>query len=201
MGRALPRLMLITGRQEIVSGDLIDVVAAAAGAGVRLVQVREKDLPGDLLAEMVQDLRAAVPRGTLFVINGRLQAALAADTGFHLPSIFPLPQGSLPQPWGRSVHNLQEAKRGLAEGPHYLQVGPIFTTASKPDHPGAGVGLIEKVRALDPRIPLFAAGGITPGRVAAVLAAGASGVAVRAGIIASRDPARAARDYLSALGV
>lgn len=197
----LPRLMLITGRQEAAGRDLIDVVAAAAHAGVRLIQVREKDLPGDVLEELVADLRSAVPQETIFLINGRLQAALDTGNGYHLPAAYPLPKGPLPRLWGRSAHNLVEVRRALREGALYLQVGPIYPTASKPGHPGSGQELVKKAHARAAGIPLFAAGGITPGRVAGVLQAGAYGVAVRAGIIAARDPAQATREYLSALHI
>jgi thiamine monophosphate synthase len=48
-------------------------------------------------------------------------------------------------------------------------------------------------------VPVFAIGGLTPQRVAPVLAAGAHGVAVRSAILGAPDPALAARAFAVAL--
>ena len=47
--------------------------------------------------------------------------------------------------------------------------------------------------------PVFAIGGLTPERVAPVLAARAHGVAVRSAILGAPDPARTARAFMDAL--
>ena len=49
------------------------------------------------------------------------------------------------------------------------------------------------------RVPVFAIGGVTPGRVAEVLAQGAAGVVVMRGIWDTQAPRRAVEAYLHAL--
>jgi thiamine-phosphate pyrophosphorylase len=49
------------------------------------------------------------------------------------------------------------------------------------------------------RIPVVAIGGITPGRVREVRAAGAHGVAAISAILAADEPAAAVREFLGAL--
>jgi thiamine monophosphate synthase len=48
-------------------------------------------------------------------------------------------------------------------------------------------------------LPLLAIGGVTPGRVAELLDAGAHGVAVLRGVWESPDPGQAVRAYLEAM--
>jgi thiazole tautomerase (transcriptional regulator TenI) len=80
----------------------------------------------------------------------------------------------------------------------FFLVGTIFGSLS---HPGAKTGGVERIREVRGRtdLPLFAIGGMTPGGVEAVLAAGARGVAVRGGVWDSRDPAEATRAYVAEL--
>jgi thiamine monophosphate synthase len=50
------------------------------------------------------------------------------------------------------------------------------------------------------RLPVFAVGGVTPARVAEVVRAGASGVAVIAAILGTARPADAVKAFLDVLG-
>jgi thiamine-phosphate pyrophosphorylase len=49
-------------------------------------------------------------------------------------------------------------------------------------------------------VPVFAIGGITPDRVAAVRAAGPHGVAVISAILAAERPAEATKQFIEILG-
>src|SRR3989338_7267204 len=73
----------------------------------------------------------------------------------------------------------------------YLAFGPIFATATKADsEPAVGLAGLREARRLT-RKPLMAIGGITPANAAAVIEAGADGVAVIAGWLGADDiPAR-----------
>src|SRR3954471_1486853 len=112
---------------------LVDQSAWAARAGIDLLQVRERDLDGARLAELVTALVAA-SRGSQMriVVNDRLDIALACRAhGVHLRhDSLPAdsarriaPPGFLV---GRSVHGVAEA---LAAGPvDYLIAGTVFRT-------------------------------------------------------------------------
>jgi thiamine-phosphate diphosphorylase len=98
------------------------------------------------------------------------------------------------------VHDEAEARRAIAEGVSYAVVGPVFPTASKPGHPGAGLPYLARLVRLLAPTPVFAIGGLTPARVPDVLAGGAHGVAVRSVLLSAEQPERVARTFVRALG-
>jgi thiamine-phosphate pyrophosphorylase len=190
--------MLVTDRAA-TRRDLVDVVEAAVAGGVGLVQVRERDL---VEAEVEALLRRLLDRlrgtGARLVVNGHPALARALGIGLHLPATVPS-SASLPAFMGRSVHDEDEAGRARGEGVSYVVAGPIFPTGSKPGHPGAGLGLIARLRPVLGPVPIFAIGGLAPARVRAVVEAGAYGVAVRSAILEAPEPARTARAFADAL--
>ncbi|MBP7147621.1 MAG: thiamine phosphate synthase [Acidobacteria bacterium] len=194
----LPRLMLVTDRRACATRELVEIVAGAAAGGLRLVQVRERDLPAEELLDLVGLIRAALGPGGTVLVNGDADSARRAGAGLHLAAR-EAPADAPPRPFGRSVHDAEEARRALAERPDYLVVGTIFATDSKPGRAGAGPGLVRAVARLAGTTPVFAIGGIDETRVATVLAAGAWGVAVRGAILCAARPAEAARSLARAL--
>jgi thiamine-phosphate pyrophosphorylase len=101
---------------------------------------------------------------------------------------------------GASVHSEAEAREAAAQDADFIVFGPVYDTASKRRYgPPQGLAALEAVaRAVDR--PVLAVGGLTPGRVAEVLAAGAAGVAVIGAIYAAARPADATKAFLDALG-
>ena len=100
---------------------------------------------------------------------------------------------------GRSVHSVQGAIAAQREGADYLVLGTIYPTAS---HPGAPTGGIDLVRAATNavNIPTLAIGGIATDNAAAVIDAGAAGIAVITAITLSAEPAGAAWELYGRLG-
>ena len=163
---------------------LVERIAAAARAGVDLVQIRERDLDGGLLVDLVRrSVRAVQPTRTRVIVNDRLDVALAAGAhGVHLRhDSFPatrirsmVPRGFLV---GRSVHDVPSARSAAeAGGLDYLIFGSVFATASKPGRAPAGLDALATIASATP-LPVLAVGGITLARLPAVLEAGAMGVA------------------------
>jgi thiamine-phosphate pyrophosphorylase len=207
------RLMLVTDRTIVPEGKtLADVVRAAVAGGVDLVQVREKDLADqELLAltlEVLEAVRAAAGgsgarNGAQVVVNGSAFVARQARVGLHLPEAMALPEegrGAWPL-WGRSVHDVSEARKAAGEGPGYLVVGSLFPTTSHAGAPHLGEEKFRGIVHATGAVPVLAIGGITPDRVADAMEAGAAGVAVRSDIMAAADPERAARELRAALDV
>jgi thiamine-phosphate pyrophosphorylase len=94
---------------------------------------------------------------------------------------------------GASAGTVEAARRAEAEGADYLGVGAVFSTGTKADA-GDAIGLealARIVRAV--RIPVVGIGGITVENAAAVIRAGAAGVAVVSAVVAQPDIAAAAR--------
>jgi thiamine-phosphate pyrophosphorylase len=178
-----PVICMITDRHR--AGDdhaaLIARIRSAAHAGVDIVQVRERDLEGRALAELVTGCVEAVRNTrTRVVVNERVDVALACGAqGVHLrgDSFAAARVRSMAPPGfliGRSVHSAGDAK---ASGPvDYVMFGAVFETASKPGHPPASVGgLAAVVRATS--IPVLAVGGVTADKASEVSRAAAAGIA------------------------
>jgi thiamine-phosphate pyrophosphorylase len=211
----LPSLMLVTDRSLCGGADgLVAAVEAAVQGGADAVQLREKDLPPEDLLSLARRLRQAtlgraVPTGrqALLLVNGPLDVALAAEAdGVHLPESAPpvqrpreaMPAGRQGFLVGRSVHSLEAARRAEAEGADYVIAGPVYETRSHPGRNPAGLSLIEEITR-SVRVPVLAIGGVSAGRVEAVVRAGASGVAVISAVLAQPDKGTAARELRRAL--
>jgi thiamine-phosphate pyrophosphorylase len=171
----------------------VEQARRAAGVGIDLIHIRERDLGGASLAALVSDL-VAVTRGstTRVVVNDRIDVALVSGAdGVHLrgDSVSVVAARRLvPPPFlvGRSVHTVQEASAADAD---YLIAGTVFPSAAKP---GAAELLgLDGLRAIvsASAVPVLAIGGITPDRIADVLAAGAAGIAAIGLFIDSLKPA------------
>ncbi|MEE8369889.1 MAG: thiamine phosphate synthase [Dehalococcoidia bacterium] len=197
----LPRLMLVTDRAlRGGSEGLIAAVGEALSGGVDAVQLREKNLPPDELLPLAHRLRALTRDRALLIVNGPLEVALACEAdGLHLPeAASPVERPSAGFMVGRSVHSPEAARRAEAEGADYLIAGPVYATPSHPHVPPAGVDLISEVAAAV-RLPVLGIGGVSEGRVAEVIRAGAVGVAVITAVLAAPSPEGAARALRRAL--
>jgi thiamine-phosphate diphosphorylase len=178
---------MITDRRRLgPDGDdlLVRRVAAAARAGVHLVQVRERDLDGGPLQRLVARCVAAVAgTRTRILVNDRLDVALAAGAhGVHLRSdSMPPARARAMAPAGfligRSVHGVSEVAAATSgNGADYLIFGTVFATPSKPGQPAAGVEALAIVVKATP-VPVLAVGGVTKETAARVAQAGAAGIA------------------------
>jgi thiamine-phosphate pyrophosphorylase len=200
----VPCLALVTDRRLCRTLSLEEAVAQAVEGGVELVQLREKDLPAAELAALAEKLRAVVQGRAVFLVNDRLDVALAcAADGVHLPEQG-LPVAAARRLAGegliigRSVHSVAEAVRAPEEGADYVQVGTIFASRSHPGQSPAGLALLEAV-ATAVTIPILAVGGITAANVGDVMRAGASGAAVISAILGAPSPREAARGLAQAM--
>jgi thiamine-phosphate pyrophosphorylase len=206
MARVDFSLYLVTDRHQTCGRPLQDIVSAALRAGVRAVQVREKDLPTRPLLALARELTAlARSYDARMLVNDRVDVCLAAGSdGTHLPAagLRPAAARRVLGPGrliGVSAHSADEAARAEADGADFVVLGPIFATPSKRAFgPPIGLGELERAR-MRCRVPLFGIGGVTASRVREVVQAGAHGVAVVGSVMAADDVERAARELLTAL--
>jgi thiamine-phosphate pyrophosphorylase len=196
------RLYLCTdARRE--RGDLAAFLDAVLGAGVDIVQLREKGLEAaEELALLTVFADACRRHGRLLAVNDRADLALAAGA-----DVLHLGQDDLPVPVarrilgggpliGRSSHGPDQADAAAAEdGVDYFCAGPIWATPTKPGRPGTGLPLISHVARLGSSRPWFAIGGIGLDNLDDVLAAGATRVVVVRAITDAGDPAAAAGEF------
>jgi thiamine-phosphate pyrophosphorylase len=184
------RLVVVTDRAQAGDRGLVPVVAAAVAGGAGTVLVRERDLPPAARRALAAELRSLTAgAGADLVVAG--DVALAAEVGadgVHLAATDPAP-ASPGVPWGRSCHTVADLRAAGAAGASWVTYSPVFPTASKPGYgPALGpAGLAAGCRAV-PGLAVWALGGVTPGRAATCVAAGAAGVAVMGGIMAAADP-------------
>jgi thiamine-phosphate pyrophosphorylase len=184
-----------------IRADLADFAEAVCGAGVDVIQLRDKQAEAVPLLEAAAVLRAAADRhGALLAVNDRADVALAAGA-----DILHLGQGDLPMTWarrivgdgmllGRSTHDLGQVRDAVAEGWDYFAVGPVFPTATKPGRPAVGASLLRDVAALAPTAPWFAIGGIDRSNLAEVAGTGVTRIVVVRAITAAADPSAAAAE-------
>jgi thiamine-phosphate pyrophosphorylase len=100
---------------------------------------------------------------------------------------------------GLSIHSVAEVRALDPNFVDYAIVGPVFETASKPGYgPALGPEGIRAIAAAS-RVPVIAIGGITPERVAEVMAAGAAAIAVMGSVMRARDPGEEVRALLATL--
>ena len=177
---------------------LLRLVRDAVHAGVRCVQLREKQLSTREFVARARQLRGLLrEQGVPLMINDRLDVALAAEAdGVHVGqddlAVADL-RRHMPQAIiGLSVGTLDELDCGLRQDVDYLSPSPLFATRNKADA-GAPLGL-DGLRAMRARctLPLVPIGGIDAGNAQSVFEAGADGIAVLGAIAHAADPAAAA---------
>jgi thiamine-phosphate pyrophosphorylase len=207
----LPRLLVLTDRRQLPQGrDLPRTVARCAEAGLTTVLLRELDLPQSARADLADRLAADVQ---VISAHGWLPAAAAAHLSADQPVASHLPLASRPPAapdltvagptdrlHGRSCHTVAEVIRAVADGAAYLTVSPVLTSRSKPGYgPALGKAGLRRLAAAA-EVPVFALGGVTPGDVAGLRAAGAHGVAVMGAVMRASDPAAVVAQILTEAG-
>jgi thiamine-phosphate pyrophosphorylase len=180
-------------------------IARLAALGVRLVQLRVKDMPLTQVRAEVRAARAHCAAHALqLVVNDYWQVALEEGCDFvHLG------QGDLDGAdlaalrhagvrLGISTHDEGELERALSLDPDYVALGPVYPTLLKvmPWAP-QGLARIREWKARLATTPLVAIGGITLERLPAVFAAGADVAAVVTDIVRSEDPEARTRAWLA----
>ena len=200
------RLTLVTDRRQTRDRELVAVVGDCLAAGLRAVQIREKDLTASELARLCRALREPTrAAGALLIVNDRVDVALAVEadgvqrTGTSLPLADIRAVADKRLRVGASVHSLAEALEAEQDGADWIVFGPIYDTPSKRAWgPPQGLAPLARV-AQSVRIPVIAIGGITVERVRQVRETGAHGVAVISAILGADSPAEATRAFLERL--
>lgn len=190
------RLYFVTDVQP----GLEELLGAALGGGVDMVQLRDKQASdADLIAAAGVFRRVCDRHGALFWLNDRpdLASACAAD-GVHVgqDDMAPAEARRRAGPGvlvGLSTHSPAQFDAAVEEGEaDQLSVGPVWETPTKAGRPAAGLDYLSHAAARAPAAPWFAIGGIDLDNVREVIAAGASRVVVVRAIRDAADPRAAA---------
>lgn len=198
----IPRLHLIGPLGSTRPVDYLGIATRAAAGGCDAIHLRAREMAGGDLLRMARSLQrelAAYPDAKL-IINDRVDVALLCNAagvqlgerGFDVGDARLLTGDRMLI--GRSIHDVEGARRAAADGADYLLAGHIYDTPSKAGEPGRGLDwLAEIVSAVT--VPVIAIGGINAERVPEVLATGAYGVALARELLEADDP-RAASERI-----
>ncbi len=198
---------LITDRKSVAGRSLESVLKSALEGGVRMIQLREKDLTdGELeaLAVSVRELCDAFE--AKLIVNGNFAVARQAKAdGVHVPFSAVSEIAKYKAEAGRdflvgvSTHAVEEAVQAEKNGADFVTCGPVYETPSKIKY-GAPLGP-EKVGAASRacRIPVFGLGGVTPEKIPEMRRYGIARAAMIGAVLKAKDPRAAAVNFRKAL--
>lgn len=200
------RLYLVTDAGLSRGRSQREIVEAAIRGGVTVVQYREKVASTrTMIAEATALLEVCHAHGVPLIVNDRVDVALAVGAdGVHvgqedMPAEIARRVIGPARILGVSVENAEQARRASEAGADYVGASPIFATPTKTDTaPPLGLAGLEAIARVSP-LPVVAIGGMNAGNAAAMIQAGAAGVAVVSAIVAAEDVEAAARALRAAV--
>ena len=194
------RVYLVTDNPSRYAGNWLDNVRAAVEGGVTCVQYRDTESPPRVQYERLLALRDAVGKTPIVVNNdARLAQAFGAE-GVHVGQrdLPPAEVRSIVGPRveiGLSITALAETAAIPRAYVDALGIGPVFEARKTKADAAAAMGLagLRAIAGRETGLPNCAIGGITCANAAAVLAAGAKGLAVVSAFSQAEDPYEVAR--------
>ncbi|MGD0334856.1 MAG: thiamine phosphate synthase [Xanthobacteraceae bacterium] len=199
------RLYAIVDAERAGGYALADLARRVAEGGATFVQLRDKRSETRAIVEAARAIKAALaPFAIPFVVNDRVDVALAVQAdGVHIgPDDMRAEDArALLGPdaiIGLSIKTVEQAATAPVELIDYAGIGGVYATTSKeqnsaPIGPEGFARVAEVLHRRAPSLPLCGIAGIDAENAAAVVAAGADGVAVISALSLAPDPAAAAR--------
>ncbi|HVM19585.1 MAG TPA: thiamine phosphate synthase [Egibacteraceae bacterium] len=179
-------------------GDLDGFLDAVLGAGVDVVQLRDKDADADQIRTAAPVFRAAADRhGALFILNDDPSLAVEVDAdGVHVGQDDMTPEAARAVVGGDrlvgwSTHSVSEVDAAVAADCDYFATGPVHATPTKQGRPGTGLGPVRHAAAVAAGRPWFVTGAMSGATAPEVLAAGATRIVVVRALTEADDPAGA----------
>lgn len=186
--------------------DSADWIERLIPIGVRLVQLRMKDVSEDILREHIKRSKAICEKfGCQLIINDYWQIAIEEKCDFiHLgqedladADLAAIQKAGLKL--GVSTHDSAELDKALGVKPDYVALGPVYETIlKKMKWQPQGVEKVTRWKNLVGDLPLVAIGGLTPDRAQGVLQAGADSAAVVTDIKLNENPENRVNEWIKA---
>lgn len=181
-----------------------DWVARLVPLGVKLIQLRIKDLDAETVRAEVRRAEALCRKeGCLLVVNDHWQIAIEeACRCVHLgqEDLEEADLGAIRSAGlrlGLSSHDHAELDRALAARPDYIALGPVYPTIlKKMKWTEQGLDRVSEWKRLVGAIPLVAIGGMSVERAPGAFAAGADIVSAVTDITLNADPDARVRAWL-----
>jgi len=198
------RLYLILDTDVCDGEQLFRILKQAVRNGVDIVQLRSKKGTSREILRFVERslhyLKGQVP----FIVNDRLDLALAAGAdGVHLG------QDDLPVRLARQIvgprfligascQTVAQARQAQREGADYVGFGSVFKTLTKPERSPMNLLLLKRAIS-SVHIPIFPIGGIQLENIKQVTDFGVTRVAVTRALCLAEDVVRASQLFSQAL--
>ncbi len=178
----LPAVYGISNAGELGEDEYLRRLEQALAGGLRLLQIREKQLPeGRLRALVTQAVKLARGYDARVLVNGSAEIARHAD-GLHLTAA-QLMQSRLRPAFelvGASCHDTAELSHAAAIGADFAVLGPVLPTPSHPGRPGMGWEQFSALVEGYP-LPVYALGGMRRESLETAWRAGAHGIGMLRG--------------------
>jgi thiamine-phosphate pyrophosphorylase len=199
------RLNAIVDPERSGGYDLADLARLCAQGGATLIQLRDKLSDTRAMIATARAIKKALaPFGVPFVVNDRVDVALAARAdGVHVGQDDMAVEDARKilgrdAIIGLSIKTVEQADAAPVDLLDYVGSGGVYVTGSKqqknaPIGPDGLARVIAALHARKEKLPVCGIAGIDAGNAAAVIAAGAAGVAVISALSMTPDPAAAAR--------
>lgn len=184
--------------------DNADWLARALPLGVRLVQIRIKDMaPTDLRDELIRARDLCAAHNAQLVVNDFWREAVDLGCDFIHLGQEDLDTADIPAirragiRIGISTHDHAELDRAMALAPDYIALGPVWPTIlKKMKWEQQGLGRVTEWRQIIGDIPLIAIGGVTPQRAALAFQAGADVASAVTDITLNPNPEARIQEWL-----
>ncbi|TCR81493.1 thiamine phosphate synthase [Rhizobium sp. BK376] len=188
-------LYLVLDPDLCAGTGMVETTRAAVTGGATIVQLRDKDADTASRIATGRALKMVLQgTGAKLIVNDDVEAAIAIGAdGIHIgqEDMDARTARNLIGPdmiLGLSVETLALAEAVDPMLADYVGIGPVFATPTKPDHKQPiGFDGLARLVAVSP-VPSVAIGGLKAEHTAAVLAAGAQGLAVVSAICGTPDP-------------
>jgi len=174
--------------------------------GVKLAQLRAKDLPDDVLRAEIRAARdICVQYGATLVVNDHWHAAIDLGCDFIHLGQEDLDDADVPAirraglRLGISTHDHAELDRALSLDPDYVALGPVYPTIlKKMKWTEQGLEKVTEWKVLIGDRPLVGIGGMSVARAPGVFAAGADIVSVVTDITLNDAPEARLDEWVAA---
>lgn len=179
---SLPTTYAITNLTETTESVFFQQLKRALERGLRLIQVREKQLDETALCAFAKQIIAICrPYGAKVILNSHIELAqkIGAD-GVHLTSAQLMQCKARPDClWvGASCHNHEELAHASLLGLDYVTLSPVLPTLSHPEVSGMGWHHFQKLIE-DYPLPVFALGGMQQAHLEQAWQHAAHGIAMQ----------------------
>jgi thiamine-phosphate pyrophosphorylase len=188
--------------------DSADWLRRTLPLGLKLVQLRIKDLSGDALRDEIAEAQALCrAQGATLVVNDHWQVALDQGAPWVHLGQEDLDTADIPAirragiRLGISTHDHAELDRALQHSPDYIALGPVYPTIlKKMKWHEQGLDKLTEWKRLIGDIPLVAIGGMSVERAPGAFDAGADVVSAVTDITLNADPEARVREWLKVTG-